>query len=112
MISITIADSSSAFDHFRCSHMRGSVSTSGRLGHFPDIKISKRPNVLPSIFIGGLGRSGRSGRLSGVSYWTGKRMCIFPYVDRIGKHVLNVRTSGNASNHISQSPQNRKVPAI
>jgi hypothetical protein len=109
MITITIADSSSTFDHFHCSHMRSSEFTSGRLGHFPDIKISKRPNVLPSIFIDGLGRSGRSGRLSGVSYWTGKCMCIFPYVDRIGKHVLNVRTSGNASNYILHPSQNRKA---
>ena len=112
MISITKANSAVPFNQFRCLHMRGSVSTSGRLGHFPDVKISQRPNVLPSIFIGGLGRSGRSGRLTGVSYWTGKRTCFSPYVDRIGKHVLNVRTSGNASNHISQSSQNRKATSV
>lgn len=112
MINITIADSGFAIHQFRCFHKGCSMSTSGRLGHFPDVKISQRPNVLPSIFIGGLGRSGRSGRLSGVSCWEGKRTCFSPYVDRIGKHVLNVRTSGNASNHISQSPQNRKATSV
>jgi len=112
MINITNANSAVQFNQFRCIHMRSSVSTSGRLGHFPDVKISKRPNFLPSIFIGGLGRSGRSGRLSGVSCWEGKRTCFSPYVDRIGKHVLNVRTSGNAPNHISQSPQNRKASSV
>jgi hypothetical protein len=112
MINITIADSSFAIHQFRCFHKGCSMSTSGRLGHFPDVKISKRPNFLPSIFIGGLGRSGRSGRLSGVSCWEGKRTCFSPYVDRIGKHVLNVRTSGNASNHIFQSSQNRKATPV
>ncbi len=112
MINITNANSFVPFNQFRCFHKGCSKSTSGRLGHFPDVKISKRPNVLPSIFIGGLGRSGRSGRLSGVSCWEGKRMCFSPYVDRIGKHVLNVRTSGNASNHISQSHQNRKATSV
>ena len=112
MININIADSSVAVHQFCCFHFECSASTSGRLGHFPDVKISQRPNVLPSIFIGGLGRSGRSGRLTGVSYWTGKRTCFSPYVDRIGKHVLNVRTSGNASNHISQSSQNRKATSV
>ena len=112
MTNITNADSTASFNHFRCFRMRGMASTPGRLGHFPDVKISKRPNFLPSIFIGGLGRSGRSGRLSGVSCWEGKRTCFSPYVDRIGKHVLNVRTSGNASNHISQSRQNRKATSV
>ncbi len=69
MINITNANSVVLFNQFRCFHMRGSVSTSGRLGHFPDVKISKRPNFLPCNFIGDLGRSGRSGRLSGVSCW-------------------------------------------
>ena len=112
MINITIADSNFAVHQFRCFHKGCSKATSGRLGHFPDVKISKRPNFLPSIFIGGLGRSGRSGRLSGVSCWEGKRTCFSPYVDRIGKHVLNVRTSGNASNNISQSHQNRKATSV
>lgn len=112
MISIKNANSAVPFNQFRCFHKGCSVSTSGRFGHFPDVKISQRPNVLPSIFIGGLGRSGRSGRLSGVSCWEGKRMCFSPYVDRIGKHVLNVRTSGNASTHIFQSPQNRKATSV
>jgi hypothetical protein len=112
MINITNANSVVPFNRFRCFHKGCSKATSGRLGHFPDVKISKRPNVLPSIFIGGLGRSGRSGRLSGVSCWEGKRTCFSPYVDRIGKHVLNVRTSGNASNHISQSSQNRKATSV
>lgn len=109
MSNITNANSAVPFNQFRCFHVRCSVSTSGRLGHFPDVKISKRPNFLPCNFIGDLGRSGRSGRLSGVSCWEGKRTCFSPYVDRIGKHVLNVRTSGNASNHISQLTQNRKA---
>lgn len=112
MINITNANSVTPFNQFRCFHKGCSVSTSGRLEHFPDVKISKRPNVLPSIFIGGLGRSGRSGRLSGVSCWEGKRTCFSPYVDRIGKHVLNVRTSGNASTHIFQSYQNRKATSV
>ena len=112
MSRITNADGIASFNQFRCFQMRGIDLTSGRLGQFPDVKISKRPNVLPSIFIGGLGRSGRSGRLSGVSYWTGKCTYFSPYVDRIGKHVLNVRTSGNASNHISQSSQNRKATSV
>jgi len=112
MIDITNANSVVPLNQFRCFHMRVSESTSGRLGHFPDVMISKRPNFLPSIFIGGLGRSGRSGRLLGVSCWEGKRTCFSPYVDRIGKHVLNVRTSGNASNHIFQSSQNRKATSV
>jgi hypothetical protein len=95
MINITNANSVVPLNQFICFHKRCSASTPGRLGHLPDVKISKRPNVLPSIFIGSLGRSGRSGRLSGVSCWEGKRTCFSPYVDRIGKHVLNVRTSGN-----------------
>ncbi len=60
MINITNANSVTPFNQFRYFRKGCSVSTSGRLGHFPDVKISKRPNVLPSIFIGGLGRSGRS----------------------------------------------------
>ncbi len=112
MINITNANSAVPFNQFRCFHIGSSVSTSGRLEHFPDVKISKRPNFLPSIFIGGLGRSGRSGRLLGVSCWEGKRTCFSPYVDRIGKHVLNVRTSGSAANHISQSHQNRKATSV
>ena len=84
MINITNANSVVPFNQFRCFHVRSSVSTSGRLGHFPDVKISKRPNVLPSIFIDGLGRSGRSGRLSPVSCWEGKCNVFSSYVDRIG----------------------------
>jgi hypothetical protein len=103
MINIVNADSNASFNQFRCFHLQSSASNSGRLGHFPDVKIFKRPNDLPSNFIGDLGRSGRSGRLSGVSYWTGKCTYFSPYVDRIGKHVLNVRTSGNASSKVGRS---------
>lgn len=112
MSSIAFADRRTPFNPFYCCCTLGWASPSGRLGHFPDVKISKRPNDLLRIFLSGLGRSGRSGRLSSVSYWEGKRTCFFPYVDRIGKHVLNVRTSGNASNHISPSPRNRKATPI
>ena len=112
MINITNANTAGRFYRFGCFHVGVMTFACRRFGRFADVKISKRPNFLPSIFIGGLGRSGRSGRLSGVSCWEGKRTCFSPYVDRIGKHVLNVRTSGNASNHISQSPQVRKATSV
>ena len=54
MISIKNANTLSRCYQFWCLHMRVRVAASGRLGHFPDVKISKRPNVLPSIFIDGL----------------------------------------------------------
>jgi hypothetical protein len=97
-----------------CAHLREVKTTrsSGRLAKFPDVKISKRPNYFPRVFRSDLERSGRSGRLSGVSYWADKQTCFSPYVDRIGKHVLNVRTSGNDSNHSSQPLQNRKVISL
>lgn len=87
----------------------------GRLANFPDVKISKRPNFLPRNFRGGLERSGRSGRLSGVSYWAGKRMCFSPYVVRIGNHVrnvLNVRDVPNPPIHHLQSFRNRKPSSL
>ena len=84
MISIKNTNTSSHSYQYWCLHMRVRVAASGRLGHFPDVKISKRPNVLPSIFIDGSGRSGRSGRLSPVSCWEGKCNVFSSYVDRIG----------------------------
>ena len=91
MISIKNANTLSRCYQFWCLHMRVRVAASGRLGHFPDVKISKRPNVLPSIFIDGLGRSGRSGRLSPDSCWEGKCNVFFPVCRSYRKHVLNVR---------------------
>jgi hypothetical protein len=84
MTSIENTNTPSRFYQFWCLHMRVRITASGRLGHSPDLKISKRPNVLPSIFIDGLGRSGRSGRLSPVSCWEGKCNVFSSYVDRIG----------------------------
>jgi hypothetical protein len=63
MINITNINAAVRFYHIDCFHMRGFPLTPGRLRRFPDVKISKRPNFLPCNFIGGLGRSGRSGRL-------------------------------------------------
>ena len=38
MINITNANSVVPLNQFRCFHIGGSVSTSGRLGHFPGRK--------------------------------------------------------------------------
>ena len=84
MTSIENTNTPSRSYQFWCLHMRVRITASGRLGHSPDLKISKRPNVPPSIFIDGLGRSGRSGRLSPVSCWEGKCNVFSSYVDRIG----------------------------
>ena len=81
MIHITEADSIAKLYQSSCFGNRDSALAPGRLAHFPDVNIYKRPNFLSSNFIGRLGRSGRSGRLYRVNGMGGKHTCVFTYVD-------------------------------
>ena len=112
MINITNANVVVRLYQMCCFHMRYMALTPGRFAQFPDVKIFKRPKFLPCKFIDGLGRSGRSGRLYRDDWNGWKTHVFFPHIDTYRKHVLNVRTSGNASNNISQSPQNRKATSV
>ncbi len=81
MINITNANSTTRLHQICFFHKMCMALTSGRLAHFPDVMISKRPNFLPCYFVGELGRSGRSGRLSRVSC-IGVNTCVFFHICR------------------------------
>jgi hypothetical protein len=78
MINITEANTVVRFYHIGCFHMRGTALAPGRLGRFPDVNTFNRPNFLPCNFIGGLGRSGRSGRLYRDDWNGWKTYVYFP----------------------------------
>jgi hypothetical protein len=93
MTKITVSDTASSVYQLVYMCARGTGIASGRLRDVSDLNIPKRPTVLTCYFISSLGRVGRSERFQVVSCWEGKRTCFSPYIDRIGKRVLNVLTS-------------------
>jgi hypothetical protein len=92
MIRITVANSTIRSNHFSYYRLRDMAWTPGRLGRFPDVMDSKRPNFFSCKFIDALGRPGRSGRLCrDDEYARINYMCFTCIWGRHRKNVRNVR---------------------